>query len=102
MTLAAGATYHFGYQSQGPAANHFKLAGRIIRHLKIKLHEAAPQQSPEISLSFDGNTWMTIMEDEKEDFWDLFTSQFWIRVAAGDDADLCVTVVYAQEFPTES
>jgi len=100
--LSAGETYHFGYQQKGPEANHFPLAGRIIRHLIGYVHEAAPQQSPVIEVSFDGQSWAEFIEGEREELIDLFCSEFWVRVTSEDDARISVVIVYAQEFGTES
>ena len=99
MIMQPGVCYCFGYQVAG--ADSTTLAGRTIRHLKIHVHAASPQDHPEVEISFDGQGWFGMHEEESFVLSDLYVDKFYMRVE-DDDVTVSLIVVYAQEFMGES
>ena len=98
FTLIANVVVEFSYQM---GSNVIVLPGRTIRHIIVHVHNAEPQAHPEVQLSFDGNSWFGMHEEEIFLIPDVFCDKFFVRTIE-DDVDVSFMFIPAQEFRTES
>ena len=98
LDLEANVQREFSYQ-QG--TNTIMLPGRTIRHIVVHVHNAEPQAHPEVQLSFNGNSWFGMHEEEIFPIPDVFCDKFFIRTI-NDDVRVSLMFIPAQEFRTES